>query len=152
MSLPSERRLRAIRLLHRYFRTALSVGRIPSAAGVEIVRVRHQKRARRGGPLEAAVIFACDIERCLEDLSLFERHLIAFCIFENHSEWEAARHYQQNQTDLSRRLCRVLDRLYATFCRKKLLAPVAAPELADGTEDASHAVTVMARGEHDQKT
>ena len=123
MNLPSERRRRAVGVLLRYVKTALSVGRIPSPMGMLYVPAR--TRSKPHSALEDAVVFVCDIELCLEMLSEFDRHLVAFCIYEHHSEWEAARHFHKPQTEISRRLSRSLERLHAVFCKRGILSFIA---------------------------
>jgi hypothetical protein len=110
-----------MRLLLRYFRTALRLGRMPSLLGSEVHRSTFA--ARPHNALEDAVVFVCDVERCLESLSAFDRTLIACCVLENRSEWEAARYFRRTQPEVSRLLGSLLDRLYSTFCRKRMLAP-----------------------------
>jgi hypothetical protein len=140
MKLASEKRQKMISLLVRYIRTSLSAGRIPSLLGYGFHRT--SVRSRPHYAIEESVVFVCDVEKCLEDLPPFERSLIAYCILENRSEWEAARHFQRTQPEISRRLGRLLDRLYATFCRKGLLAP-----LQDEPEPAANRTGRALRGE-----
>jgi hypothetical protein len=130
MNLPSEQQRRAAGVLLRYVRTALSVGRIPSPMGMLYVPAR--TRSRPHSALEDAVVFVCDIELCLEMLAEFDRHIVAFCIYEHHSEWEAARHFQKPQPEISRRLSRSLERLHAMFCQRGILQPM--PEMIEPQE------------------
>ena len=84
MKLPTYERMRTMALLRRFFRTALLLGRMPSLLGREIFRTRMQRRRSWG--LEDAVLYVCDVERCLRELEPLEQRLIAFCILEDHSE------------------------------------------------------------------
>lgn len=122
MDLPTYERLRVIRLLHRFFRTSLQVGRMPSIISETVFRARLRGRPSRA--FEDAVIFVCDVERCLRALEGFDQRLVAVCIFEDRSEWEAARRLRAPQSYVSRRLGEVLDLLHETFCRIGLLPPV----------------------------
>ena len=61
-------------MLRRYFRYSIEVGRLPSLLGREFFRTR--VTSYRVGTFEDAVIFVHDIERCLDQLSDFERKLI----------------------------------------------------------------------------
>jgi len=109
-------------LLHRFLRTALSVGRMPSLVGREIFRTRVQ--ARPPSAFEDAVLFVCDIEKCLSTLEPLEQRLIAFCVLENRSEWEASRQFRASQGFISRHLGHALDSLHVTFCSRGLLPPM----------------------------
>ncbi len=134
MNLATYERALTMGLLHRFFRTALLVGRMPSLLGREIFRSRATATPARA--FEDAVVFVCDVERCLRDLEPLEQRLIAFCILEDHSEWEAARRFHRSQSDISRRLGRTLDLLHETFCRVGLLKRPIEPASANSTGEA----------------
>jgi hypothetical protein len=119
MKLPTLERARTIALLHRFFRTSLLVGRMPSLLGREIFPSHMLRTPARA--LEDAVLFVCDVERVLRSLEALDQRLIAFCVLEDRSEWEAARLFHRSQMELSRRLGEVLDLLHETFCRLGLL-------------------------------
>jgi hypothetical protein len=127
MRLPSFERLRTMALLHRFFRQALLVGRMPSLLGREVFRTNLSHRPARA--FEDAVVFVCDVERCLGSLEPLEQRLIAYCILEDRSEWEAARVFHRSQSDISRRLGSALDLLHETFCRIGLLRRLEDAEL-----------------------
>jgi hypothetical protein len=122
MRLPSYERMRTMALLHRFFRMSLLVGRMPSLLGREIFRTRMTTQPARA--FEDAVLFVCDVERCLRSLDQLDQRLIAYCVLEDHSEWDAARQFQRHQSDISRRLGHTLDVLHETFCRQGLLSPL----------------------------
>ncbi len=130
MNLPSYERTRAMGLLHRFFRESLVIGRMPSLLGREVFRSRTGNRPARA--FEDTVVFLCDVERCLRQLTEVEQRLIAFCVLEDHTEWEAARMFHRSQSDVSRRLKRALDFLHEVFCRQGLLKPIQEPGDADG--------------------
>jgi len=123
MNLATYPRARTMVLLHRFLRTALSLGRLPSIVGREIFRTRMRTQPARA--LEDAVLFVCDVERCISALTPFEQRLIAYCVLEDHSEWEASRQFQASQRNVSRCLARALDLLHESFCSKGLLRPIA---------------------------
>lgn len=125
MRMPSYERTRTMGLLHRFFRESMIVGRMPSILGREIFRARQDGRQPRA--FEDAVVFLCDVERCLRQLNQLEQRLIAFCVLEDHSEWEAARAFHTNQAYVSRRLKRALDFLHEMFCRDGLLNRISEP-------------------------
>lgn len=123
MQLPSYERMRTIALLHRFFRTALLMGRMPSLLGREVFRARTTHQPAQA--FENSLVFVCDVERCLASLEQADQRLIAMCVFEDWSEWEAARRCGQPQADVSRRLAYALDLLHDVFCRLGLLRPMA---------------------------
>jgi hypothetical protein len=125
MRLPSYHRAQAIALLFRFFRTALSLGRMPSLLGREVFRSSLASRPARA--FEDAVVFVCDVERCVRQLDPLDQRLLGFCILEDHSEWEAARRFHRSQSEVSRRLGGALDHLHATFCQLGMLPRPAAP-------------------------
>lgn len=125
MKLPTFERARTMAMLHRFLRTALSLGRMPSLIGREIFRTKVHMRPAQA--LEDAVLFVCDVEKCLADLAPLHQRLIAFCILEDRSEWEASRQFQTNQKFISRHLAFALDLLHANFCQKGLLPPMEQP-------------------------
>ena len=122
MRLPSFERTRTMVLLQRFLRTALSLGRMPSLVGREIFCTRVQ--ARPPSAFEDSVLFVCDVEKCLAQLNPLEQRLIAYCILENRSEWEASRQFHASQGLISRHLGHALDFLYLTFCQRGLLKPI----------------------------
>ena len=122
MRLASYERSRTMALLHRFFRTALLVGRMPSLLGRDIFRMQLQSPAAHA--FEDSVLFVCDVELCLRQLDPFDQRLIAFCVLEDRSEWQASRCFHMSQGEISRRLGHVLDLLHETFCRVGLLPPL----------------------------
>jgi hypothetical protein len=123
-------------LLHRFLRTALSIGRLPSLVGREIFRTR--AHAGPSSAFEDAVLFVCDIEKCLRALEPLEQRLIAFCVLENRSEWEASREFHASQGFISRHLGHALDSLHLTFCNRRLLPPL--PEGLGSSEPAPDSI------------
>lgn len=123
MKLPSYERMRTVSFLLFFLRTAMNIGRVPSVLGGEFFRL--STRSKPSYALENSVVFVCDVERCLAALAPLERRIVSFCIFENYSEWDAARRFQRAQSEISRRLGDALDCLHEMFIRKKLLPPLA---------------------------
>ena len=122
MKLATFERTRTMALLHRFLRTAISVGRMPSLFGREIFRTTSQAGPQRA--FEDSVLFVCDIEKCLRMLNPLEQRLIAYCVLENRSEWEASRAFHASQGFISRHLAHALDFLYLTFCQRGILKPL----------------------------
>lgn len=133
MRLASFERSRTMSLLVRFARTALLVGRMPSLLGREIFRSRMQHRPARA--FEDAVLFVCDVERCLKQLEPFDQRILGFCVLEDNSEWIAARRFHCSQAEISRRLASALDSLHETFCRIELLPRVANPDAFGAPEE-----------------
>lgn len=119
MRLPTFERTHAIHLLQSFFQTSLLLGRMPSLLGREIFRARTDTQRARA--FEDAVVFVCDVERCLRQLEKQDQRILACCVFEDRSEWDAARRLHCAQSEISRRLGKVLDSLYETFCQLGLL-------------------------------
>ncbi len=119
MRLPSFERSRAMGLLRRFFQTSLLLGRMPSLLGREIFRARADGPGARA--FEDSVVFVCDVERCLRKLEPRDQRILAFCVFEDRSEWDAARRLHCGQSEISRRLGKTLDSLHETFCCMGLL-------------------------------
>ena len=122
MRLASFERTRAMSVLLRFFRSALLLGRMPSLLGREIFRSRMSTQPSRA--FEDAVVFVCDVERCLRQLETFDQKLLAFCVLEDHSEWDAARRFHCSQSEVSRRLGRSLDSLHESFCAMGILTRI----------------------------
>jgi len=131
MRLATYDRMRSIALLQRFYRTSLQLGRMPSVLGGAAFRSRIHPRSPR--TFEDAVVFVCDVDRCLRSLEPFDQCLIAFCVLEDRSEWEAACRFRCPQSEVSRRLGYVLDLLHETFCRLGLLSPSPVEQVAEPT-------------------
>jgi hypothetical protein len=142
-------RWRTAGLLLRYFRASLSLGRIPSLLGSDYSCARTRHRTRPQMAIEDVVLFLCDIERCLAEFSPRDRRLLAFCIFEHRTEWEAARAFRQAQSAVSRRLAELLDLLYLQFTRKGLMLPSPLDETLSADPDSDR---LSPRSEHAELT
>jgi hypothetical protein len=68
-------RRRTVGILRKYMRISIEVGRLPSLLGREFFRAR--VTSYRASSFEDAVIFVHDVERSLEQLSEFDKKLIA---------------------------------------------------------------------------
>ena len=97
------------RLLRRYFRMSMAVGRVPNMMGREIFRTK-LNRTRVSG-FENAVILVTDMERCLARLEGFPQQLIARCILQGHPYEEAAPLLGCTWRTIYRRLPDALDQL-----------------------------------------
>jgi len=112
-------REKTARLLKKYSRMSVEVGRLPSLLGREIFRTkvtRHQV-----GTFEDAVIFVHDVERSLDLLDDFEQQLIATIILQNHTRDEASVILRCWRRTVGRRFVEALDKLSNFFLEGGLL-------------------------------
>src|SRR5690349_16669432 len=78
-----------IKLLRKYFRLSIEIGRLPSLVGREFFRSRIS--STRMHTFEDVVIFAHDVERCLALLDDFSQQMIARVILQEYEQYEAAK-------------------------------------------------------------
>src|SRR4051794_18514622 len=81
-------RSKTVRLLKRYRRMSVEVGRLPSLLGREFFRTRVTRHTV--GTFEDAVIFVHDVERSLQQLDDFEQELIATIVMQEHTHDQAS--------------------------------------------------------------
>jgi len=75
---------RTVAMLRRYMRYSIETGRLPSLLGKEFFRAK--VTAYTVVTFEDRVIFAHDMERCLERLDEFSRQLIARHVLQEHDQ------------------------------------------------------------------
>jgi hypothetical protein len=110
----SERRRRIYRgrtvgMLRRYLRYAMETGRLPSLLGREFFRAK--VTSYTVVTFEDRVIFAHDMELCLDRLDEFSRQLIARHILQEHDRWATARLLHCNEKTVRRLIPLALDTL-----------------------------------------
>ena len=108
-----------IRLLRKYFRFSIEIGRLPSLVGREYFRSRIT--SARTPTFEDAVIFAHDVDRCLAQLDDYSQHLIARVILQEYDQEEAARLLRCTDRTIRRLLPAALDQLSQLFVERGLL-------------------------------
>ena len=113
-------RVRTVGLLRKYMRLSIEVGRLPSLLGREFFRTR--VTSYRASTFEDAVIFVHDVERSLEQLSEFDKKLIAKIVLQEYSQEEAARLIGCGRRHAVRCFPEALDRVSEMFLKKHLLA------------------------------
>ena len=115
-------RERTVALLRRYLRSALEVGRVPSLLGRELFpsKLTGYEMAN----FEDGVIFVHDVERALDQLSEFERLMVAAIIFYEFTHDEATAFLRCGRRTISREFPVVLDRLTELFLAAGLLYPL----------------------------
>ena len=102
-------RPRTTKLLRRYGRLSVEVGRLPSLLGKDIFRSRIAHHSAKN--FEDAVIFVADMERVLDHLSDGDRRMLAMNILEDYTVEEVARLMQCSQRTVERQLFAALDHL-----------------------------------------
>ena len=112
-------RSQTIKLLRKYFRFSLDIGRLPSLVGREYFR--SDITSTRRPTFEDAVIFTHDVERCLALLDDFSQQLIARVILQEYSQEEAARLLNCGLRTVERRMPEALDQLSQLFVERGLL-------------------------------
>ncbi|HMK31305.1 MAG TPA: sigma factor-like helix-turn-helix DNA-binding protein [Terriglobales bacterium] len=108
--------------LRKYFRLSVELGRLPSLLGREFFRTR--VTSYRMNDFEDAVIFAHDVERCLEKLDPENQRLIAWRVFQDYSQDETARMLGYSRKTVLRKYPEALDAVTALFLERGLLAPI----------------------------
>ena len=102
-------RRKTISLLHRYARSSVEVGRLPSLLGREFFRSRVMSTTMRN--FEDVVIFVADMELAIEKLTDLDKKLLAMNVLEEYSTAEIARVMNCTQRTVERSLQNALDEL-----------------------------------------
>ena len=110
---------RTVALLRRYMRLSIEVGRLPSLLGREFFRSR--VTTYRASTFEDAVIFVHDMERSLEQLSDFEKRLIAKVVLQQYTKRETGRALGCGYRTIERLFPQALDRTSEILLRRGIL-------------------------------
>jgi predicted DNA-binding protein (UPF0251 family) len=102
-------RKKTVALLHRYARSSVEVGRLPSLLGREFFRSRATSTTMRN--FEDVVIFVADMELAIEKLTEIDKKLLAMNVLEEYSTAEIARVMNCSQRTVERLLQNALDEL-----------------------------------------
>jgi hypothetical protein len=121
-------RQHTIALLRRYFRLSVELGRLPSLLGREFFRAHVS--SYRMSSFEDGVIFAHDVERCLEKIDLDGQQLIAKIVFQEYTAEETAALLGCARRTIVRRYMEALDQLSDVFLATGLLRAFPAPSKA----------------------
>jgi DNA-directed RNA polymerase specialized sigma24 family protein len=100
---------RTLSMLRRYARAAVELGRLPSLLGREFFRAKVTSYTVQ--TFEDAIIFAFDMERCIEQLTPFERTLLARLALQQYTQEEIARVMRIDRANVQRRFFDAVDRL-----------------------------------------
>jgi len=112
-------RERTVAILRRYMRLSIEVGRMPSLLRREFFRTR--VTAYKSSTFEDSAIFVHDVERSLEELSEFEKKLIAKVVLQRYSKEEAGRLLGCGYRTVERLLPETLDRVSEIFLKRGIL-------------------------------
>lgn len=110
---------RTVAMLRRYMRLSIEVGRMPSLLGREFFRAR--VTSYKACTFEDSVIFVHDMERSLEELTEFERKLIAKIVLQQYSKEEAGRLLGCGYRTVERLFPEALDRVSETLLKRGML-------------------------------
>jgi len=113
-------RKRAERVLRRYLRASLAVGRVPSVAGDLNLRGRATSYQLKN--FEDVVIFAIDVEKCLLTLDPEALHLVVKIAIQEYLLMEVAQKLGQDARTVMRKYGEALDQLSVQFLHKNLLS------------------------------
>ncbi len=103
-----------LKLLRRYQRMAMSVGRLPSLLGGEApMAFRSKYRSPYAGGFENAVIFVHDMEKMLGRLEEGQQRIIAHVVLEEYTQDEAARLLGKSRRRVQLQYVDAMDRLTA---------------------------------------
>ena len=115
-------RARTERMLRRYFRLSLDLGRLPSILGGEVFRGTVSSSRRH--TFEDFVIYVHDMEQCLEKLDPASLETIAALVFLDQSQEEAAKSLGLSRRQVERRYGTALDRLSYRLLTAEMLQPL----------------------------
>jgi DNA-directed RNA polymerase specialized sigma24 family protein len=110
---------RTVALLRRYLRLSIEVGRMPSLLGREFFRTRVTSYG--SSTFEDSVIFVHDVERSLDELSEFEKKLIAKIVLQQFSKEEAGRLLGCGYRTVERLFPEALDRVSEILLRRRIM-------------------------------
>ena len=117
---------RTIALLRRYLRFSLETGRLPSLLGREFFRTT--VTSYKATTFEDRVLFAHDVENCLQRLDDFAQRVLARVVLQEHGHEEAARLLHCSRSTLERELTAAIDALTEIFLEVEILTPRESPE------------------------
>ena len=98
---------RTVAMLRRYLRYSIETGRLPSILGQEFFRAK--VTSYTVVTFEDRVIFAHDMEKCLQKLDEFSQQLIARHIMQEHDRWATAKLLHCNEKTVRRGTVMALD-------------------------------------------
>lgn len=118
-------RRRTIDLLRRYLRFSMETGRLPSVLGTSFFR--SGVTSYSVVTFEDRVVFAHDMEICLERMPEFTRQVIARHILQEHNFWETARLLNCNEKTIRRMVPLAIDQLSEILLEAGVLETLVSP-------------------------
>ena len=115
-------RRKVVRMLYRYMRYSMDVGRLPSLVGREFFRSKVSKYTMV--TFEDRVIFVHDMETCLNRLDDFTREVLGRVVLQEYDHEEAAQLLGCTRMTVHRKLLEGLDRLTDILLEVDLLSPI----------------------------
>lgn len=106
-------------LLRRYLYASMQVGRAPSILGDPVARGWASSRPVR--TFEDAVIFVLDVEKCLDQLGVLDRHLLSRVVLQEYTQAETAALLGMSIRTVSYKFPQALDRLTDRLLESGLL-------------------------------
>jgi hypothetical protein len=110
-------------ILQRYFRCSIELGRLPAPLGKGLGFLRAKASAYKVSSFEDTMVFVCDVEKCLKQLSEFEQAVIHRMVLQDFSEHETADLLRCARSTVADRYRDALDELSTTFLHKGILKP-----------------------------
>jgi hypothetical protein len=116
-------------LLRRYVRLSMEAGKVPSLMGREMFHANVTHYAVSS--FEDAIIFVCDVEKCMATLDPYQQMLIWRIGLQEYTQGETAALTGWSIRSVNRRYSEALDRLTRIFLKVKLLHPAMACQEAE---------------------
>lgn len=114
-----------LKLLRRYQRMAIGVGRMPSLlGGGGVTGFRSKYRSPYVGGFENAVIFVHDVETMLGRLEESARRVLAHVVLEEYTQEEAARLLGRSRRQVQRRYVEAMDQMTAMLLAGGMIRPL----------------------------
>jgi len=118
-------RRRTVDLLRRYLRFSIETGRLPSVLGTTFFR--SGVTSYSVVTFEDRVVFAHDMEICLERMPEFTRQIIARNILQEHNYWETARLLNCNEKTIRRMVPLAIDQRSEILLEAGVLETLVSP-------------------------
>ena len=114
----------AEKLLQRYFRASVELGRLPAPLGKGAGMMRAKVSAHKVTTFEDTMILVCDVEKCVKRLDAFEQVLVLRIAMQEYTHEEAAEVMRCAVRTVERRYPEALEKLALMFLERELLRPV----------------------------
>lgn len=122
-------RKRTAKILRKFFRMSVEVGRLPSILGSEFFRTHVTSYSVSS--FEDAVIFVHDVERCIAKLDRMSQTLLARVILQGFTQDETSRLLGCTRKTVERNFPEAIDRLSEIFLAVGILEPLKGLQASD---------------------